>query len=195
LSALVPCLALVVGLLDGSPAPSPPSASALRRAAEAGGRAWVRVQATASGPGVLVGADGQVLTVEYLLRGESALVQVAGTRRPAHLLQRLPSLGLVLLGVEGEGPFEPPGTRDEPVTVGEWVVSVREAGAPPELGRVTRPPGGAWFEVSLSLAPGSPVLDARGKLLGIATTRIKKGTRVAALPAVRLQLQSGGPVR
>ena len=82
MSALLPCLALVLGLLDASPAPSPPSASALRRAAEAGGRAWVRVQATASGPGVLVGADGQVLTVESLLRGDSALVQVAGTRRP-----------------------------------------------------------------------------------------------------------------
>src|SRR5262249_52495847 len=149
--------ALALGLLDGAPVPSPPSASALRRAAEAGGRAWVRVQATASGPGVLVGADGQVLTVESLLRGESALVQVAGTRRPAHLLQRLPSLGLVLLGVEGEGPFEPPGTRDEPALAGEWVISVGEAGASPELGRVTRAPGGAWFEVSLTLAPGSPV--------------------------------------
>src|SRR5262249_16819860 len=86
-----PCLALALGLLDGPPASSPPSATALRRAAEAGGRAWVRVQATASGPGVLVGADGQVLTVDHLLRGESALVQVAGAQRPAHLLQRLPS--------------------------------------------------------------------------------------------------------
>jgi len=195
LTALLPCLALALGLLDGSPASSPPSASALRRAAEAGGRAWVRVQATASGPGVLVGADGQVLTVDHLLRGESALVQVAGAQRPAHLLQRLPSLGLVLLGIEGEGPFEPPGTRDEPATAGEWVVSVGEKGASPELGRVTRAPAGPWFEVSLQLRPGSPVLDGRGKLLGIATARLKKGTRVAALPAVRLQLQAGGGVR
>ena len=195
MSALLPCLALALGLLDGPPAPSPPSASALRRAAEAGGRAWVKVRATASGPGVLVGADGQVLTVDHLLQGESALVQVGGAQRPAHLLQRLPDLGLVLLGVDWEGPFSPPGTRDEPPAAGEWVVSVGEAGASPELGRVIRAPGGAWFEVSLQLLPGSPVLDGKGKLLGIATARIKKGTRVAALPAVRLQLQAGGAAR
>jgi membrane protease YdiL (CAAX protease family) len=147
LSDLLPCLALALGLLasppapsppaPSAPAPSPPSSSALKRAAEAGGRAWVRVEATASGPGVLVGADGQVLTVGYLLTGDSALVKVAGAQRPARLLQRLPTLGLVLLGVEGEGPFEPPAARLEPPSAGEWVVSVGEAGSAPALGRVT----------------------------------------------------------
>src|SRR5262249_41029729 len=174
---------------------SAPRRRASVRRAEAGGRAGVGVQSTASGPGVLVGADGQVLTVDHLLRGESALVQVAGAQRPAHLLQRLPSLGLVLLGIEGEGPFEPPGTRDEPATAGGWGGWGGGEWACPELGRVTRAPAGPWFEVSLQLRPGSPVLDGRGKLLGIATARLKKGTRVAALPAVRLQLQAGGGVR
>jgi S1-C subfamily serine protease len=200
LSAPLPCLALALGLLasppaPSPPAPSPPSSSALKRAAEAGGRAWVRVEATTSGPGVLVGADGQVLTVGYLLTGDSALVKVAGTQRPARLLQRLPTLGLVLLGVEGEGPFEPPAARLEPPSAGEWVVSVGEAGSAPALGRVTRGPSGPWFEVSLRLVPGSPVLDGKGQLLGIATARRRSGTRVAALPAVRMELQGGGAGR
>lgn len=192
MSTLLPCLVVALGLLEAPAAPSPPSASALRRAAEAGGRAWVRVLATASGPGVLVGADGQVLTVDHLLTGESALVRIGGAERPARLLQRLPALGLVLLGIDGEGPFDPPAARLEPAASGEWVVSVGGTGTSPELGRVTRAPAGPWFEVSLRLLPGSPVLDGRGQLLGIATARRRNGTRVAALNAVRQQIQEGG---
>jgi hypothetical protein len=167
--------------------PPRPSPSALRRAAEVGGRVSVRVRATGFGAGVLVGAHGEVLTLATLLRGESALVQLGGTQRPAKLVQRLPSFGLVLLAIDGEGPFPAPGARLEPPVLGEWVVGVRAAGSPPALGRITRSADGS-FDSPLRLAPGSPVLDGQGRLLGIVTARRREGTRAAALPAVRAQL-------
>ena len=107
-------VAVLTALALGEPAAppkDPPSSSALRRAAEAGGRAWVRVLGTGSAPGVLVGADGQVLTPVSLVHGTAALVEVGGTRRPARVVERLASLGLVLLAIEGEGPFPAPAAR------------------------------------------------------------------------------------
>jgi len=188
LTSLLTSWLLAAVAVGGGAAPAPrPSSSALRRAAEAGGRASVRVWATGSGTGVLVGAHGEVLTLGTLLRGESALVQLGGAQRPAKLVQRLPAFGLVLLAVDGEGPFPAPGARLEPPVLGEWVVGVGPAGGAPVLGRITRVADGS-FESSLRLAPGSPVLDGQGQLLGIVTARRRDGTRAAALPAVRAQL-------
>jgi S1-C subfamily serine protease len=183
-------LLAAVAVGPGSEGPRRPSPSALRRAAEAGGRASVRVRATGSGPGVLVGAHGEVLTLGTLLRGESALVQLGGAQHPAKLVQRLPAFGLVLLAVDGEGPFPAPGARLEPPVLGEWVVGVAAAGSAPALGRITRATDGS-FDTSLRLAPGSPVLDGQGQLLGIVTARRRDGTRAVALPAVRAQLVAG----
>jgi len=173
---------------SAAPPPEPPSSSALRRAAEAGGKAWVRVLGTGSAPGVLVGADGQVLTPGTLVHGSAALVEVGGTQRPARVLERLPTLGLVLLAIDGEGPFPAPPARLKPIASGEWVIGIGEGGKSPLLGRVTRTGSGPWFDVSLRLPPGSPVLDGQARLVGVVTTRRTSSSRVAALASVRAQL-------
>ena len=185
-TALVAVLAaLALGESAGTP---PPSSSALRRAAEAGGRAWVRVLGSGTAAGVLVGSDGQVLTVEGLVHGTAALVELGQARRTARVVERLPSLGLVLLAIDGDGPFAAPAARLEPLASDEWVVGIGEDGKTPRLGRVTRRPKGAWFEVSLRLPPGSPVLDGQARLVGVVTARRTSSSRVAALSSVRAQL-------
>jgi hypothetical protein len=148
----------------------------------------VRVFGTGSAPGVLVGADGQVLTPATLVHGTDALVEVAGTRRPARVVERLTSVGLVLLAIDGEGPFPAPAARLEPLASGEWIVGIGEGGKSPLLGRVTRTGSGPWFDVSLRLPPGSPVLDGQARLVGVVTTRRSSSSRVAALAFVRAQL-------
>lgn len=184
-----PLVAVLTALALGEPAASPPpSASALRRAAEAGGRACVQVLGTGRAAGVLVGADGQVLTLDALVHGTAALVELGEAQRTARVVERLPSLGLVLLAIDGEGPFPAPAARLEPLVSGEWVVGLGACGRSPLLGRVTRVPGGGWFEVSLRLPPGSPVLDARARLVGVVTARRASSSRVAALSSVRAQL-------
>ncbi len=178
--------ALAFGELAASP---PPSSSALRRAAETGGRAWVRVLGSGTGPGVLVGAEGQVLTLQALVHGTAALVELGESRRTARVVERLSSLGLVLLAIDGEGPFPAPAARFEPLLPGEWVVGIGEDGKSPQLGKVRRGAGGgAWFEVSLRLPPGSPVLDPQARLVGVVTARRASSSRVAALSSVRAQL-------
>ena len=103
-------VAVLAALALGEPAAStPPSSSALRRAAETGGRAWVRVLGTGTGPGVLVGTDGQVLTPDGLVHGTAALVELGEARRTARVVERLSALGLVLLAIDGDGPFPAPG--------------------------------------------------------------------------------------
>lgn len=182
-------VAVLAALALGEPAAStPPSSSALRRAAETGGRAWVRVLGTGTGPGVLVGSDGQVLTPDGLVHGTAALVELGEARRTARVVERLSALGLVLLAIDGDGPFPAPAARLEPLTPGEWVVGIGPDGKKPQLGKVSRVAPGAWFEVSLRLPPGSPVLDRQGRLAGVVTVRRSSSCRVAAISSVRAQL-------
>ena len=185
-----PLVAVLTALALGEPAASPPpSSSALRRAAETGGRAWVRVLGTGTGPGVLVGTEGQVLTPDGLVHGTAALVELGPSRRTARVVERLTTLGLVLLVIDGEGPFPAPAARLEPLTPGEWVVGIGPDGKSPRLGRVRRAAtAGPWFEVSLRLPPGSPVLDRQGRLAGVVTARRSSSSRVAAMSSVRAQL-------
>ncbi len=184
-----PLVAVLTALALGEAAgPPPPTSSALRRAAEAGGRAWVRVLGSASAAGVLVGAEGQVLTLEGVVHGTAALVDLGEARRTARVVERLPSLGLVLLAIDGDGPFPAPAARFEPLAGGEWVVGIGEGGKSPLLGRVTRGQSGPWFEVSMRLPPGSPVLDAQARLVGVVTLPRRGSSRVAALSSVRAQL-------
>ncbi len=186
-TALVAVLAALA--LGETAATPPPTSSALRRAADAGARSWVRVLGTGSAAGVLVGADGQVLTLSALVHGTAALVELRESRRSARVLERLPAVGLVLLAIDGDGPFPAPAARLEPLTAGEWVVGLGEGGRSPLLGRVTRSLGAPWFEVSLRLPPGSPVLDGQARLAGVVTRRGAASSRVAALAWVRAQLQ------
>jgi len=179
-------LALALGEADAAP---PPTSTALRRAAEAGQRAWVRVRGTGTAAGVLAGADGQVLTLGDLVHGSAALVELGEAQRTAHVASRLPSLGLVLLAIDGDGPFPAPPARLEPPKQGEWVVGLGDRGANPMLGKVTHAGTGPWFEVSLRLPPGSPLLDAQGKLLGVVTVRLGASSRVAAMSSVRTELE------
>jgi len=185
-------VAVLTALALGEPAAStsvPPSSSALRRAAEMGGRAWVRVLGSGTGAGVLVGTDGQVLTPDGLVHGTVALVEMGEARRTARVVERLTGLGLVLLAIDGDGPFPAPSTRLEPLVAGEWVVGIGPDGRKPQLGKVRRAVPGPWFEVSLRLPPGSPVLDRQGRLAGVVTVRRSSSSRVAAMSSVRAQLE------
>ncbi len=184
-----PLVAVLAALALGEPAaPPPPSSGALKRAAETAGRASVRVLGSGTAPGVLVGADGQVLTLVGLVHGSAALVELGNARRTARVVERLPSLGLVLLAIDGDGPFPAPAARLDAPATGEWVVGLGDDGRSPRLGRVIQGASGPWFEVSLRLPPGTPVLDGQARLVGVVTERRRSSSRVAALGSVRARL-------
>ena len=78
--------------------------------------------------------------------------------------------------------------RSEVTTAPKGGKPLGEGGKSPLLGRVTRTGSGPWFDVSLRLPPGSPVLDGEARLVGVVTTRRTSSSRVAALASIRAQL-------
>lgn len=192
-------LALAMLLAAPPPPPPRPSSSELRRALEAAERALVEVVGRGpAGTGVLVGAQGQVLTALRFVDIGGANVRLGTTVLGAKLLLRSAALRVAVLDVVGDGPYPAMAVRLEPAERGAWVVGValgRGGAARAQLGRVVRVPEGSrpWLETSLPLPPGCPVLDAGGRLIGVVVERLASGSLAAPLPAVRAALETAGP--
>jgi hypothetical protein len=187
---------LALALLLAAPAPPRPSSSALRRALEAAERALVQVHGRRSGgPGVLVGAQGQILTPLRFVDAEGANVRLGDTVLGARLLLASPTLRVAVLNMVGPGPFPAIPVQLEAPPSGAWVVAIvllPDGVAQPRLGRLVHVPaeGGPWLAVSLRLPPGSLVLDGAGKLLGVVVEERRTDSLAAPLSAVHAELES-----
>jgi hypothetical protein len=187
-------LALV--LLLALPAPPRPSATELRRALEAAERALVEVHGRhPGGAGVLVGAQGQVLTALRFVDAGGANVRLGSTVLGARLVLASPTLRVAVLNMVGPGPYPAIPVQLEAPLAGAWVVGIvllADGVAEPRLGRLLHVPGegGPWLEVSLRLPPGSLVLDGTGKLLGVVVEQRQNDSLAAPLSAVRAELES-----
>jgi hypothetical protein len=176
--------------------PPRPSASALHRALEAAERALVEVHGRRpGGAGVLVGAQGQVLTPLRFVDAEGANVRLGTTVLGARLLLASPTLRVAVLNMVGPGPFPAMPVQLEAPASGAWVVAIvllQDGVAQPRLGRLLHGPteGGPWLAVSLRLPPGSLVLDGSGKLLGVVVEERRNTSLAAPLSAVRAELES-----
>ncbi|MBF5041340.1 trypsin-like peptidase domain-containing protein [Aggregicoccus sp. 17bor-14] len=175
------------------PAAAPPTRAGLQRALEAHARSAVQVQGPhKSGPGVIVGAGGQVLTsVEQVGLYEAQVQSDAGPQR-APVLMASASLKVALLRLPGEGhpaasvALLPSAGAERPWLIG--VVDAQGKRARAVAGRAA-PSRGPFLRVPLALAPGSPLFDAQGRLVAVAVAR--RGPRACeALPlsAVKQQL-------
>lgn len=188
-------LALLLNL-NAAPAPPRPSSSALRRALEAAERALVEVHGRRpGGAGVLVGAEGQVLTALRFVDAEGANVRLGSTVLGARLLLASPTLRVAVLHMVGPGPFPAIPVQLESPAVGSWVVAIVLApggAAAPRLGRLSHVPsdGGPWLAVALRLPAGSLLLDGSGKLLGVVVEQRHADSLAAPLSAVRAELES-----
>ncbi len=194
----MPCV-LALALLLATPAPPPPGPAALQRAREAAERALVEVHGRRpGGAGVLVGAEGQVLTALRFVDAEGANVRLGTTVLGARLLLASPTLRVAVLHMVGPGPYPAMPVRLQAPAVGAWVVAIvlhADGVAEPRLGRLLHAPGeeGPWLEVSLRLPPGSLVLDGGGKLLGVVVESRPASALAAPLAAVRAELESAFP--
>ncbi len=136
-----PLVAVLAALALGEPAAPPaPTSGALRAPPRRVAGPGSGCSGTGSAAGVLVGADGQVLTLAGLVHGSAALVELGDARRTARVVERLPSLGLVLLAIDGDGPFPAPAARLDAPASGEWVVGLgeRRTVAPARTGHAGR---------------------------------------------------------
>lgn len=187
---------LALCLLLAPPPPPPPTAAALQRAREAAQRALVQVHGRRpGGAGVLVGAEGQVLTPLRFVDAEGANVRLGSTVLGARLLLASPTLRVAVLHMVGTGPYPAIPVRLQAPEAGAWVVAIvlqPDGAAEPRLGRLLHAPDadGPWLEVSLRLPPGSLVLDGGGKLLGVVVESRRATALAAPLGAVRAELES-----
>jgi S1-C subfamily serine protease len=161
------------------------------------------------GSGVVVSADGRVLTNEHVVAHATDVdVELSSRQRVgARIIAADPLLDLALLQLEA--PVEnlvPLPLRSEPARVGEWVMAVGQpyalgntvtVGVVSGLGRdysdLGRPPGlrpdGVWSfiqtDASINIGnSGGPLVDLDARILGITTAVRRDGQGLAfAVPA------------
>lgn len=161
------------------------------------------------GSGMIVSARGQVLTNEHVVTGASRVnVELSSRDRlDARVIYADPLLDLALLELDGVTEDLPPVEfSDRDPTPGEWVMAVGQpfglghtvtVGVVSGLGRdhddLGRPPGlapdGIWSfiqtDASINIGnSGGPLVDADGKVVGIATAVRSDGQGLAfAIPS------------
>ncbi len=186
-------LPLVLALLATSASASErPSRADLQKALALHARSVVRVIGPRSaGPGIIVGAEGQVLTSVRHVGLEAAQVEYDGRKLPATVvLAHAPLKVAVVAAPPGTYPAVPVRVATES-PAGQWLIGIvpgrgkqkdRPATA---LARTAPEP---FFDVNLALPPGSPLFDTQGRLVAVSVQRRGRGCRALPLDAVKQRL-------
>ncbi|WP_167509045.1 MXAN_2756 family trypsin-like serine endoprotease [Corallococcus sicarius] len=171
-----------------------PSRADLQRVLELHTRSSVRVRGPQqAGPGIIVGADGQVLTAVAHVGPQSAQVVHAGNALTARVVLSSAVLQVaVVAGPQGTWPAAPVRLVPEGLA-GRWVVGVM----PGRKGQRDRPRAtvaksgpAPFFDVDLMLPPGSPLYDGDGRLVAVVVEKRGRGARALPLSAVKAELAS-----
>ncbi|RKH21420.1 serine protease [Corallococcus praedator] len=171
-----------------------PSRADLQRVLELHARSVVRVRGPQhAGPGIIVGADGQVLTAVAHVGPQSAQVEHAGNALTARVVLSSTVLQVaVVAGPQGAWPAAPVRLVPEGLA-GRWVVGVTPGGKgrrdTPRAAKAKAAPA-PFFDVPLTLAPGSPLYDGDGRLVAVVVERRGKAVRALPLSAVKAELAS-----
>lgn len=156
------------------------------------------------GSGMIVGANGQILTNEHVVAWATRVdVELStGERLPARVLVAEPLLDLALLELDGApGDLTPVAFRDAAPRPGEWVMAIGQpfglgdtltVGVISGLGRdhddLGRPDGlradGLWnfiqTDASINIGnSGGPLVDIHGRVVGITTAVRSDGQGLA----------------
>jgi hypothetical protein len=191
LLALPLLLALVA---TGAAASEPPSRAALRKVLALYESSVVRVRGPReAGPGVIVGAEGQVLTSVRHVSLEEAEVEYEGRTLPARvvLANAYLKVAIVAIAPSGTWPAVPVrATAESPV--GQWLIGViRGRGRQkdrPMAAQASKAPE-PFIDVALPLPPGSPLFDTSGRLVAVSVQRQGPGgCRALPMEAVKRQL-------
>lgn len=193
LSALTCCCLVLLASAAGAarPAAEPrPTRATLQKVLELHERSVVQVRGPRrSGPGVIVGSEGQVLTsVEHVSLDVGAEVQHGGNTLPARVVKAHGTLKFAVVAApSGTYPAVPVRSEGKP---GQWLIGVvRGKGnrKTPKVARARKAPE-PFLDVDLALAPGSPLFDAQGRLVAVVVRQRGGRARAVLLGAVKLHL-------
>jgi len=155
------------------------------------------VAAASGGSGVVIGADGLILTNEHVVQGacDTVVVLSDGSRHRVICAAAAPSLDLAVLRIERDG-LSPVAVCDEPAGADEPVVAIGHRGLEDACtfceGIVSRPVVSLQaqldptrkrcyaqlIESSAGIEPGfsgGPLLDVRGRLVGLNVAAVSDG--------------------
>ncbi|NOK11098.1 MXAN_2756 family trypsin-like serine endoprotease [Corallococcus exercitus] len=193
---LIPALlSFLLALPARAGAEARPSRADLQRVLELHARSSVRVRGPQhAGPGIIVGADGQVLTAVSLVGPESAQVEHAGNALTARVVLSSTVLQVaVVAGPQGAWPAAPVRLVPEGLA-GRWVVGViparKKGQRDTPRATLAKAAPAPFFDVDLTLVPGSPLYDGDGRLVGVVVERRGRGARALPLSAVKAELAS-----
>ncbi|HEY0095415.1 MAG TPA: serine protease [Archangium sp.] len=189
---LLPLVFLLLAAPVSASEPERPSRADLQKALALYERSAVRVRGSReAGPGIIVGAEGQVLTSVRHVNLDFAEVEYGGKTLPATVVLANAYLKVAVVAA-------PPGTYPAaPVKVseespaGQWLIGIRRGRGKqkdrPESARARKAPE-PFIDVDVALAPGSPLFDTRGRLVAVSVQRRGRGCRALPLDAVKRQL-------
>ncbi|WP_224247946.1 MXAN_2756 family trypsin-like serine endoprotease [Hyalangium gracile] len=188
-------LLLCVGLAAHASGPDRPTRADLQKALELHERSVVRVVAPRrSGPGVIVGSGGQVLTAVDHVSLETTEVEFGGKRLPASVVLANAYLKVAVIAApSGTYPSVPVKVQAEGLA-GQWLIGVVRGKGKRPAQPFTAVAKGAkeepFVDLDLPFPPGSPLFDTQGRLVAVVVQRRATGCRALPLSAVKLQLAS-----
>lgn len=125
----------------------------------------------ARGAGVVVSAEGHVLTSVRFVGLDAAAVHTGGEQRDGTVLAADGRLGVAVVRAAGSGWHAAPAGRTPLSKKGDRVVAVTRAaaGAVAHPGSVLKPPTERrpFLETDLRHPPGTPLFDPRGRLVAV----------------------------
>ncbi|HYI00996.1 serine protease [Hyalangium sp.] len=193
---LLALLLLCLGLTARADGAERPTRADLQKAVELHERSVVRVLAPRrSGPGVIVGSGGQVLTAVDHVSLETTEVEFGGKRLPASVVLANAYLKVAVIAApSGTYPSVPVKVLPEGLD-GQWLIGVirgrgKKAPAQPFAAVARLAKQEPFLDVGIPFMPGTPLFDTQGRLVAVVVQRRTGGCRALPLSAVKLQLAS-----
>ena len=151
------------------------------------------------GSGVIINADGTILTNNHVVDGASEIVVTLSDKQElkARVLGRDPKTDLAVIKIDGKGPFKAAVLGDSEATrVGDWVLAIGNpfglsntvtAGIVSAKGRIIGAgPYDDFIQTDAPINPGNsggPLINLRGEVIGINTAIIPNGQGIGfAIP-------------
>lgn len=183
-------LRVLLFLLPLSALGAQPTRAALRRALEADERASVRVVGGArqgkAGRGTLVGAGGKVLTVVDFISLDDARVQQGAELHEAEVVSADAQSRLAIVSCSALSQRVPVAASPAALHHTGWAIAVVPGKREPvaKAVRLLAEKDGT-FLIPTRLAPGTPLYDDQGRLLGLITRAAANGSRALSISALR----------
>jgi hypothetical protein len=168
----------------------------MTRVFEQNQRAVVQVVGPRSaGTGVIVGAQGHVVTSTEYVGVKTAVVRFERQDHLATVVATDEELGIALIKMDAPREFPATAvTKESLIPRGAWILGIsvgKDGVAAPKPGWVMRPQkaGSPYVEVDVKLPPGSPLFDTKGRLIAVAAGKVP--SRAVVVPAIRKQVIAG----